>query len=88
MARTKAYTPTPDDVGYVLKFEVTVIDRLHPYVDLGKSHSVVTARVRPTPNPPARSMVQMIPISSQTHPSNRFTVLSYNLLADLYAKVG
>lgn len=90
MGRTRAYTPTSDDVGYVLKFEVTVIDKLHPYAaDLGRTHtqSVCTARVRPAPNPPVRSMVQMVPPSQQSN-AGRFTILTYNLLADLYAKVG
>ncbi|KAG2423839.1 hypothetical protein HXX76_014999 [Chlamydomonas incerta] len=88
VGRTRAYTPTSDDVGYVLKFEVTVIDKLHPYAaDLGRTHtqSVCTARVRPAPNPPVRSMVQMVPPSQQSN-AGRFTILTYNLLADLYAK--
>ncbi len=88
MGRTRAYTPTSDDVGYVLKFEVAIVDKLHPYaVDMTRSQSVFTARVRPTPNPPVRSMVQMVPPSQLTN-SGRFTILTYNLLADLYAKVG
>lgn len=88
MGRSRAYTPSSDDVGYVLKFEVAIVDKLHPYaVDMTRSQSVLTARVRPTPNPPVRSMVHMVPPSQLTN-SGRFTVLTYNLLADLYAKVG
>lgn len=87
MGKGKYYTPTADDVGYTLKYEISVVDRLHNnYTDLSKTQVVYTSRVRPTPNPPARNMVQMLPPSSQTYPGSRFTVLSYNLLADLYAK--
>ncbi|KAL6757408.1 phosphatase family [Haematococcus lacustris] len=86
VGRGKTYTPCTDDVGYVLKFEISVVDRLHPYADhAGRTAVAVTARVRPTPNPPARQLVQMVPMSSQ-HAAGRFTILSYNLLADLYAK--
>ena len=46
-----------------------------------------TSRVRPAPNPPSRHMVQLLPPSSQsTLGSGRFTLLTYNLLADIYAK--
>ncbi len=88
MGRSRAYTPTSDDVGYVLKFEVTIVDKAHPYADLGRgaTQSVCTARVRPAPNPPVRSMVTIVPPSQQSS-GGRFTVMTYNLLADLYAKV-
>lgn len=88
VGKGRAYTPTQDDVGYTLKYEISVVDRVHQYTDLGRTQVVYTSRVRPTPNPPCRQMVQMLPPTSQTYPGSRFTVLSYNLLADLYAKVG
>lgn len=47
-----------------------------------------TSRVRPAPNPPQRSLVQLGPPAPAVSSLGRFTVLTYNLLADLYAKVG
>ncbi|MEW5318944.1 MAG: hypothetical protein WDW38_010124 [Sanguina aurantia] len=86
------YTPTLEDVGYTLKYECCIIDRLHPYAPAsGRTEVVQTSRVRPTPSPPTRSLVQLVPTAQPT-PSpgaanlGRFTVLTYNLLADLYAK--
>lgn len=88
VARTRTYTPTLDDVGYVLRYQANIIDKLHPsYVDPSKIQMVDTTRVRPAPNPPPRHMVQLVPAPSQAGPSGRFTLLTYNLLADLYAKV-
>ncbi len=89
VARTRTYTPTIDDVGYVLRYQVNIVDKAHPaYIDPGKIQMFDTSRVRPAPNPPARHMVQLVPESpAQTGTSGRFTLLTYNLLADLYAKV-
>lgn len=87
VSRTRSYTPTQDDIGYILKYEVSVVDRIHPYTDLGKMQIMLTARVRPSPNPPTRHIVQLLPQTSQSSfAGSRFTVLTYNLLADLYAK--
>lgn len=87
VAKTRTYTPTLDDVGYVLRYQVTIVDKHHSsYVDSSKTQSVDTTRVRPSPNPPARHMVQLMPAASATGSSGRFTLLTYNLLADLYAK--
>lgn len=87
VARTRTYTPTFDDVGYVLRFQCHMVDRHHPsYVDPSKIQVVDTSRVRPSPNPPARSMVQLMPAPPSMGYSGRFSLLSYNLLADLYAK--
>ena len=76
-------------MGYVLKYEVSVIDKLQPHADLGRgrSENAYTSRVRPAPNPPTRHLVQLLPPVSQSVANGRFTVLTYNLLADLYAKV-
>jgi hypothetical protein len=45
-----------------------------------------TARVKPAPTPPERNLIPLMsaPRSGQ---EGRFTVLSYNLLADLFASV-
>lgn len=83
MGRDRQYTPTTDDVGSILKNEVVPLDTASAYPELGKPTSVLTARVRPAPQPPKRSLVELKPTNS-IGPS-RFTALTYNLLADLYA---
>lgn len=84
IARTRTYVPGPDDVGAILKFECTAHDVASAYQDVGKTFTIVTARVRPSPNPPKRTLVPI----TLPHPAvtkGRFTLLSYNMLADLYA---
>lgn len=49
---------------------------------------MLTQRVRPAPNPPQRSLVPLVlPNDNNIQNNGRFTVLTYNLLADLYGKV-
>eukprot|EP00199_Chlamydomonas_sp_CCMP681_P000237 CAMPEP_0119108246 /NCGR_PEP_ID=MMETSP1180-20130426/13547_1 /TAXON_ID=3052 ORGANISM="Chlamydomonas cf sp, Strain CCMP681" /NCGR_SAMPLE_ID=MMETSP1180 /ASSEMBLY_ACC=CAM_ASM_000741 /LENGTH=547 /DNA_ID=CAMNT_0007093841 /DNA_START=156 /DNA_END=1799 /DNA_ORIENTATION=+ len=93
VGRTRGYIPTQDDIGYQLKYELTFIERQRPFHDLGRTQSAVTERVRPIPTPPARQMIPVVAADPATKAlpwgqssPNRFTVLSYNLLADLYAK--
>lgn len=90
VARSRKYTPGQDDVGFVLKYECSIFDQNHPYIDLGRPMLAFTSRVRPAPNLPVRSLVGLpLPYNlTKAGPSSRFTVLSYNMLADLYAKVG
>jgi CCR4-NOT transcription complex subunit 6 len=89
VARSRKYTPSQDDVGFVLKYECSIFDPNHPYIDLGRPMLAFTSRVRPAPNLPLRNLVGLpLPYNvTKAGPSSRFTVLSYNLLADLYAKV-
>lgn len=89
VARSRKYTPSQDDVGFVLKYECSIFDPNHPYIDLGRPMLAFTSRVRPAPNLPVRSLVTLpLPYNlTKAGPSSRFTVLSYNMLADLYAKV-
>lgn len=84
ISRERTYVPGPEDVGAILKFECTAYDAASPYPEIGKTFSIITARVRPAPSPPKRIMVPMAP-SQATAPKGKFTLLSYNLLADLYA---
>lgn len=88
VARSRKYTPSQDDVGFTLKYECSIFDPNHPYIDLGRPMLGFTSRVRPAPNLPLRNLVGLpLPYSvTKAGPSSRFTVLSYNLLADLYAK--
>lgn len=89
VARSRKYTPSQDDVGFVLKYECSIFDPNHPYIDLGRPMLAFTSRVRPAPNLPVRNLVSLpLPYNvTKAGPSSRFTVLSYNMLADLYAKV-
>lgn len=89
VARSRKYTPSQDDVGFVLKYECGIFDPNHPYIDLGRPMLAFTSRVRPAPNLPVRNLVALpLPYNlTKAGPSSRFTVLSYNMLADLYAKV-
>lgn len=80
-----AYTPTAEDVGSCLKCEVAAVD-LQQNRETGSSSSPLTARVRPVPLCPQRTLVP-IPPPRGSNPAGKFTALTYNLLADLYASV-
>ena len=80
----RCYVPTQDDVGCVLRYECTAYDSASAYPDIGKTFSILTARVRPAPACPTRNMVTMKPCRPIVK-RGKFTVLSYNVLADLYA---
>lgn len=83
VAKSSAYTPTSEDVGSILKYEVVGYDG-GSFSESGKAFTVQTARVRPLPEPPRRVLVPLVP----TKPTGgTFTVLTYNVLADLYATV-
>lgn len=84
ISRSRNYVPTPEDVGCILKFECTAHDMASAYPDIGKTFSIVTARVRPAPLPPRRSLIPAV-LTRSSVAKGRFTVLTYNLLADLYA---
>ncbi|KAK9806248.1 hypothetical protein WJX72_007236 [[Myrmecia] bisecta] len=84
VGKTRLLTPTAEDVGSVLKCEVVAIDSASPYTEIGKSFSVPTARVRPAPSPPKRNLVAITP-PKHIVAAGKFTALTYNLLADLYA---
>ena len=47
MGRERCYTPGPEDVGAILKFDCTAYDAASPYPEVGKTFSIITARVRP-----------------------------------------
>jgi CCR4-NOT transcription complex subunit 6 len=84
VGRGRVYVPTPDDVGATLKFECAPHDVASPYPEAGKAFSLVSARVRPAPDPPRRALLALPP-AGPVVAKGRFTLLSYNLLADLYA---
>ncbi len=75
-------------MAYTLKYECTAIDVNRPYVDMGRPGTVFSSRVRAMPNSPVRNFVPLKPPHGvQTTPAGKFSVITYNMLADLYAKV-
>jgi hypothetical protein len=90
VSRSRRYTPTQDDVGFVLKYECQITGGPGHHGDIGRPMLAFTSRVRPAPNLPVRGLVALpLPYAlTKAGPGSRFTVLTYNMLADLYAKVG
>lgn len=87
VGKGRLYTPCEDDVGSVLKCEVVAIDSASPYGETGKTFSLPTARVRPSPSPPKRTLTPITPTPKNVLGVGKFTALTYNVLADLYATV-
>ncbi len=81
VGHSKCYSATMEDVGHLLKFEVTPVDAGGR--EQGASVVFTTARVIPAPNPPRRNLVPVAHHDGEQ--GGRFTVLTYNVLADLYA---
>jgi len=87
---SKTYTPTTDDVGHVLKLECVAVD-VTAGLSFAPASTLVTARVIPAPSPTPRCLIPMngvdgnLELGTHTAVSGNFTVLSYNVLADLYA---
>ncbi|XP_030925920.1 carbon catabolite repressor protein 4 homolog 1 [Quercus lobata] len=92
VGRFKTYTPTADDIGHVLKFECVVVDA-ETKVPVGQVNTILTSRVIPAPSPSPRRLVPVNGVDVIGHldsdgrlsTSGTFTVLSYNILSDVYA---
>ncbi|KAH6558714.1 hypothetical protein KP509_1Z049500 [Ceratopteris richardii] len=92
VGRSRTYTPSSDDVGHVLKFECTAIDASNGQA-VAPASTLLTSRVIPAPSPTPRRMICMsyadglsgLDVESHSSAAGTFTVLSYNVLADLYA---
>ncbi|GBG88763.1 hypothetical protein CBR_g48381 [Chara braunii] len=92
VGRGRAYTPVADDVGYTLKVECAVVE-----VSTGNTvatpSTAITSRVVPAPCPPRKMIlvngvdgVGGMEVDGSRAPSTgTFTVLSYNILAEMYA---
>eukprot|EP00249_Psilotum_nudum_P023553 c28921_g1_i1 orf=356-2137(+) len=84
----KTYTPTVDDVGHVLKLECVIVDAAVGSI-VTPAKTLLTARVIPAPSPTPRCMIPVNLLNGLTSDMSgsvgTFTVLSYNVLADLYA---
>ncbi|KAK9265789.1 hypothetical protein L1049_008715 [Liquidambar formosana] len=92
VGRSKTYTPTADDIGHVLKFECVVVDA-ETKLPVGHVNTILTSRVIPAPSPSPRRLISVNGVDMMGHldsdgrisSSGTFTVLSYNILADVYA---
>ncbi|XP_020423737.1 LOW QUALITY PROTEIN: carbon catabolite repressor protein 4 homolog 1 [Prunus persica] len=92
VGRSKTYTPSADDIGHVLKFECVVVDA-ESKVPVGHVNTILTSRVIPAPSPSPRRLVPVNGVDVMGHldsdgrisSSGTFTVLSYNILSDVYA---
>ena len=85
VGRARRYTPCQDDVGFVLKYEASIIDAARQF-EACRPGAAFSSRVRPAPNLPPRALVALPTTGAPAGGGARFTLLSYNILADLYAK--
>lgn len=86
VGRTRSYTPIADDIGHTLKYEVVAVDSESGQELETPTVVQLAGRVFPLPAAPLRTLLPVEGSTSREHPSN-FTVMTYNVLADLYATV-
>lgn len=91
VGRSKTYTPSADDIGHVLKFECVVVDAETKLL-VGHVNTILTSCVIPAPSPSPRRLIPVSGVdmmgnvdSDDRVSSGTFTVLSYNILAEVYA---
>ncbi|CAA7395335.1 unnamed protein product [Spirodela intermedia] len=92
VGRSRTYTPIADDVGHVLRFECVVVDA-ETRIPIGVANTISTSRVIPAPSPIPRRLVPVRGVGlmgnydydGRNMTSETFTVLSYNILSDVYA---
>ncbi|GFZ20919.1 DNAse I-like superfamily protein [Actinidia rufa] len=92
VGRSKTYTPTADDIGHVLKFECVVVDAATKQ-PVGHANTILTSRVIPAPSPSPRRLISVSGVDVMgsldsdgcISSTGTFTVLSYNILSDVYA---
>ncbi|XP_077211874.1 carbon catabolite repressor protein 4 homolog 1-like [Tasmannia lanceolata] len=91
VGRSKTYTPTADDIGHVLKFECVAVDS-ETRIPVGPGNTILTSRVIPAPSPSPRRLIPVngvdvmgqLDSDGRTASSGTFTVLSYNILSEVY----
>lgn len=88
VGRGRQFTPSDDDCYSTLKVDVVVVDSMSrtPYLEIGKTFTSATARVRLAPKLPKRALIPLASPKASTAPG-KFSVVTYNLLADLYTNV-
>lgn len=84
VGRSRSYAPDLEDVGHFLKYECQAVD-VATGQPIGPLQSLqLPQRVISAPQPLLRRLVGIVPEAERV---GRFTVISYNVLADLYASV-
>ena len=88
VGRARQFTPSDDDCYTTLKVDVVVVDSMSrsPYFEIGKTFTSATARVRLAPKLPKRALIPLANTKASPAPG-KFSVVTYNLLADLYTNV-
>lgn len=88
---SRTYTPTAEDIGHALKFECVIVDS-ETKLPVGQVNTLQTSRVIPAPSPSPRRLIPVGGVDLTGHldsqarlSSGTFTVLSYNILADMHA---
>ncbi|XXG46111.1 hypothetical protein AAC387_Pa02g1030 [Persea americana] len=92
VGHSKTYTPTADDIGHVLKLECVAIDS-ETRNPIGPVNTLLTSRVIPAPSATPRRLIPVnavdrighLDLDARVASPGTFTVLSYNILADVYA---
>ncbi|KAF6158494.1 hypothetical protein GIB67_022091 [Kingdonia uniflora] len=85
----KTYTPTVDDIGHILKFDCLGVNA-KTKVAAGDTKTFLTSRVQSAPIPSPRCLISVSKVNVTgrlvfNSSSGTFTLLSYNILSDLYA---
>ncbi|KAF6151856.1 hypothetical protein GIB67_010430 [Kingdonia uniflora] len=86
---SKTYTPTVDDIGHILKFDCLGVNA-KTKVAAGDTKTFLTSRVQSAPIPSPRCLISVSKVDVTGRldfdsSSGTFTVLSYNILSDVYA---
>jgi CCR4-NOT transcription complex subunit 6 len=85
LSTDKAYVPTKDDVGCVLKIEVTALTVSDNSVLAGPLVSFTEPVLAAPRGPPKRQLVTAPAPASSGSTGTRFRIISYNILAEQYA---
>ncbi|KAF6135837.1 hypothetical protein GIB67_028156 [Kingdonia uniflora] len=86
---SKTYTPTVNDIGHILKFDCLGVNA-KTKVAAGDTKTFLTSRVQSSPIPSPRCLISVSKVDVTGRldfdsSSGTFTVLSYNILSDVYA---
>ncbi|CAA0837491.1 Carbon catabolite repressor protein 4 homolog 1 [Striga hermonthica] len=92
VGNSKTYTPTADDIGHILKFECVVVD-VETREVVASPEPSGTDYVISAPSPSPRRVISVSGVDIARHmgidrrssSGMTFSVLSYNILSDIYA---
>jgi CCR4-NOT transcription complex subunit 6 len=92
VGRGKSYSPSAEDVGHRLQLECVAVEATTAR-PVGRALTVFSSHVIPAPSPTPRRFISVNPVNGMSAMEierripapGTFTLLSYNVLADLYA---